>query len=50
MSEAYRLAGTASAGDGTAAIARSAARLAPSFQYRLGHLLHEQGDTVGYAR
>jgi len=21
-------------------------RLAPSFQYRLGHLLHEQGDTV----
>ena len=46
ISEACRLAGTARAGDGTAAAVRSRLALAPRLQHRLGHLLDEQRDAV----
>ena len=46
ISEACRLAGTASAGEGTDAIVRAAAP-ALGLQHRLRHLLHEQRDAVG---
>ena len=47
ISEACRLAGTARAGDGTAAAVRSRVAFALRLQHRLGHLLHEQRNAVG---
>ena len=47
ISEACKLAGTASAGDGTAASGPPRFALALRLQHRLRHLLHEQRNAVG---
>ena len=47
ISEACKLAGTARAGDGTAAAAVLAVAFALRLQHRLGHFLDEQGNAVG---
>ena len=47
ISEACRLAGTGTDGDGIAAIVRSRRALALRLQHRLGHFLHEQRNAVG---
>ena len=47
ISEACRLAGTASAGDGTAAAVRRASPSLSASKHRFGHFLHEQRNAVG---
>ena len=47
ISDACKLAGTARAGDGTAATVAPRLALALRLQHRLRHLLHEQGNAVG---
>ena len=46
ISDACRLAGTASAGDGMAADSLLCCALTSRFQYGFGHFLHEQRNTV----